>query len=403
MAELKTLMQREALMQALQGQPVSLNLPQDDLNGVAQDLSDRLLRGGARVGLADTRATLEASVPITATPLRMLQPFGNWLNARVVLRAQPAGAPMLESVTLGRIQVPPALALWVTRQVLAQYDLLEPVSLGLSALDEVRFDESRLNVRLKWDDDLQGQTLALAVPPEDWPRLVFYHQVVADTLATFPAETRRHPGVPLTALMGSVFRNAQTRTAQYGLMATHEADISDHAARENRAALVVLAAVANRLVLQELLPPEWGDAAHLPDASIRLRGREDFSQHFTVSALTALMLGGRMADTIGLYKEMMDANKADGGSGFSFNDVAINRAGIRLGQRARQDPVGLQFRLGGEEGLKRDEDFVPNVEDLPEFLGRVQFGARFGGLKDPRFLAVMEDVDRRVSGLPALN
>lgn len=401
MAELKTLMQREALMQALQGQPVSLDLPEDDLNGVAQDLSDRLLRGGARVALADTQATLEASVPIAATPLRLLRPFGNWLNARVVLRTQPTGAPMLDSVTLGRVQVPPALALWVTRQVLAQYDLLEPVTLGLSALDEVRFDESRLKVRLKWDDNLQGQTLALAVPPEDWPRLVVYHQVVADTLTAIP---KSHRGaVPLHQLIGPVFRMAQHRTTQYTLAASSELEVADLAARENRAALVVLAAAVNRVMLQELLPPGMSDIGAMPGASIRLRGREDFAQHFTVSALTALALGSRVADTIGLYKEMMDANKADGGSGFSFNDLALNRAGIRLGQRARQDPVGLQFRLGGDAPLTRDDDFVPNVDDLPEFLDRPQFMARFGGLKDRRFEAVMQDVDKRVSGLPALN
>lgn len=401
LADVKKLTQREVLMQALQGQPISLNLPQEDLSGVAQDLAGRLAQAGARVSLSDTHATLEASMPIAGTPLRMLRPFGNWLNARAVLRARPEGAPVLESVGVGRLSVPPALALWIARQVLAHYDLLEPASLGLAALDVVRFDEGRLQVVLKWDDNLQGQTLALALPPEDWPRLVVYHQVVADTLTAIPPSHRG--AVPLQTLIAPVFRMAQQRTTQYGLAASESVNLTDLAARENRAALVVLAAVVNRVVLQELLPPGLSEVSTMPGASVRLRGREDFAQHYTVSALTALALGGRVADTIGLYKEMLDANKADGGSGFSFNDLAFNRAGIRLGQRARMDPVALQFRLGGEVPLTRDDDFVPNVDDLPEFLDRSQFNARYGGLKDRRFEAVMQDVDRRVSGLPALN
>lgn len=401
MAELKTFTQRDALMQALQGKPVSVSLPEADLSGVAQDLAGRMLQAGARVALSDTHATLEASVPIGATPLRVLRPIGAWLNVRAVLRAQPDGAPVLESVQLGRISIPPALALWSARLLLAQYDLLEPAVLGLSALDVVRFDEKRLKVTLKWDDNLQGQTLALALPPDDWPRLVVYHQVVADTLNAIPPSHRG--AVPLQTLIGPVFRMAQQRTTQYGLAASDSTDLTDVAARENRAALVVLAAVVNRVMLQELLPPGLGEISAMPGASVRLRGREDFAQHFTVSALTSLALGGRLADTIGLYKEMMDANKADGGSGFSFNDLAFNRAGIRLGQRARQDPVALQFRLGGDVPLTRDDDFVPDVADLPEFLDRPQFNARYGGLKDARFQAVMQDVDKRVSGLPALN
>jgi hypothetical protein len=45
---------------------------------------------------------------------------------------------------------------------------------------------------------------------------------------------------------------------------------------------------------------------------------------------------------IGLFKEMTDARS---GSGFSFNDMAANRAGTRLGALAVGDPAKLQQRL----------------------------------------------------------
>ena len=158
----------------------------------------------------------------------------------------------------------------------------------------------------------------------------------------------------------------------------------------------------------------WADA--LPDAiegvvlgnevldamPVQLLAREDFAQHYTLSTLLSLMVGGRVADTVGLYKEMADADKGLGGSGFSFNDLVMNRAGIRLGQRARQDPVALLHRLGGEAALLSDRDFVPQVDGLPEFLNRPEFIRRFGGLNDARFRQVLDAMDQTLAGLPVL-
>ena len=43
------------------------------------------------------------------------------------------------------------------------------------------------------------------------------------------------------------------------------------------------------------------------------------------------MLIPRLSDVIGLYKEIEDSR---GGSGFSFNDIAADRAGTRFGEKA---------------------------------------------------------------------
>ena len=64
--------------------------------------------------------------------------------------------------------------------------------------------------------------------------------------------------------------------------------------------------------------------------------------------------------------------------------------------------MGLQQRLGADEALVSDDDFIPKVDDLPEFLGRDEFVHRYGGLKDGRFLRQMADIEDRVSALPVL-
>ena len=90
---------------------------------------------------------------------------------------------------------------------------------------------------------------------------------------------------------------------------------------------------------------------------------------------------------------------ARSGSGFSFNDMAANRAGTRFGERLLQDPVALQGRLAG--GV-RDEDLIPPVQDLPEFMPEAEFVRRFGGVGAPAYNALLADIDRRIAALPLL-
>jgi hypothetical protein len=405
LADLKALMSRESLAQALHGSPLSLSIPERDLNAVIQDLAGRLLQGGARVELTSTSLVLQLSAPIERSPLKMLSPAGSWLNLTAVLSLKSEGPPTLQSVRLGDLTLPPRLVLWAIEQVLQAHDLLAPANLLLSALSQVTVIGERLQVTLRWTDDLQGQTLALVVPMEDWPLLQTYDRHVLDALARGVGGNRvSQPQYPLRAVLHSAFMLAHQRTMAHGLLpVTDVSTPMSRAARENRAALVAVALAANNLSLEQLLPSQAAapKRPRLP-VSLRLRGREDFAQHYTISALMALMLGGRAADAVGLYKEMLDAGMGNGGSGFSFNDLALNRAGIRLGQRARQDPMGLQQGLGTEDALISDDDFIPRVDGLPEFLSHSELVRRYGGLKDARFSRQMADIDERVAALPVL-
>lgn len=403
--EVKALMSRDAFFSALGGQPIALAVPLQDVNAVMQDMAGRLVQGGARAELKGDTLMLHGSVPLERTPLKVLSALGAWANVTVTLGLKAEGAPTLDGVRVGRLNLPPDLVLWGAQRVLESQELLAPAQLMMAALSQVNVQDDRLNVTVRWTDQLQGQTLALVVPAEDWPRLQAYHAQVVAAIERVPPGSRMHPGHPLRELLRTAFVLAQQRTMAHGLLPATEGTLpaSEVAYRENRAALVAVALAANKLSLHQLLTRVDGqDVPPLPMASVRLNGREDFAQHYTISALMALMVGGRVADTVGLYKEMMDASKADGGSGFSFNDLALNRAGIRLGQRARQDAIGLQQRLGGDEALVSDDDFIPKVDDLPEFLGREEFVHRYGGLKDGRFQRQMADIEDRVSALPVL-
>jgi hypothetical protein len=131
-------------------------------------------------------------------------------------------------------------------------------------------------------------------------------------------------------------------------------------------------------------------------SGIRLAGRGDFSQHFALSAFIAATGGEGLSDMAGLYKEIKDSQ---GGSGFSFTDLAADRAGSRLGEtstRSKAFAKEIQHRLAG---TRNSALFFPAVKDLPEFMNQAEFQRRFGGVDEPAYQAMMEKIEGRIEGL----
>ncbi|HEX5374104.1 MAG TPA: hypothetical protein VFW84_15370, partial [Aquabacterium sp.] len=137
----------------------------------------------------------------------------------------------------------------------------------------------------------------------------------------------------------------------------------------------------------------------LPDKMLLLHGRVDFAQHYVLSAMLATSLGGRLTEAAGLYKELLDASPVGQGSGFSFNDIAADKAGNRFGQRARLQPMDLQARAA--EG-RTDDYFMPDVSDLPQFLSQQALQQRFGGVGSSTYNEMLGHIDARVDQLAVL-
>jgi len=165
---------------------------------------------------------------------------------------------------------------------------------------------------------------------------------------------------------------------------------------ENRAALLVLAFFANGRGLQAIVPAAASWPRPAPRA-VLLAGRQDLAKHFAISAAISAHSGAPLADAIGLYKELEDAR---GGSGFSFDDLAADRAGTRFGELAaggRGAARALQRRVlagGAAQGL------LPPVADLPGGLQEREFVRRYGGVGAPAYERELERIDGRIDALP---
>jgi hypothetical protein len=169
----------------------------------------------------------------------------------------------------------------------------------------------------------------------------------------------------------------------------------ESAAEENRAALIALAALFGDTRFERAAgaPPVGPRPDRKP---VALGGRHDFMQHFVISAGLAATGGTGIADAIGVLKEVDDSRH---GTGFSFTDIAADRAGVRFAEAAL-DPARarrLQDLLarGG-----REDAYFPKVADLPEFLDEPTFKRRFGAVDSPAYGKVVEEIERRLDALP---
>ncbi|MBP7133165.1 MAG: hypothetical protein KBA70_10455 [Aquabacterium sp.] len=397
----RRLINRDVLRKAFHGEPLTLSLTGAQARALAQDMSARVLHAPATLTLSARHADITLSLPVRQTPLRALHPLGNWLNVHARIRAAPSGPPVLTAVQVGELSVPPALALWVGQRIARAQGLHELTALALAAIETVQLSPTRVSATLRWRPELRAQASALLVPPDMLEALSRYHHQLAHLLNHPPAPESRHDQPrwdrPLHQLLPALMATAQQRSLAHAFTASAPR-LEDDAARENRAVLLVLGLYVNRVSLATLVPAARNWPA-LPARPLTLQGREDLAQHYLTSAALATDLGGRLSDLIGMYKELLDAAPQGQGSGFSFNDLAADKAGVRLGRIAVHDPLELQSRLSQAQS---DTDLLPDVRDLPEFLTAAQLQQRYGGIDTPAYRALMDNIDHRIAQTPAL-
>jgi hypothetical protein len=131
-----------------------------------------------------------------------------------------------------------------------------------------------------------------------------------------------------------------------------------------------------------------------------LRGREDWARHFCLSAALSIVENPFVSDTGGLVKEELDALTQ--GSGFSFSDLAADRAGVRFARAATSSEIAartIQTRL--QKGYSED-DFFPPASDLPENLTVEQFRRDYGGVGTQRYREAVREIEARLDRCPGL-
>lgn len=240
----------------------------------------------------------------------------------------------------------------------------------------------RLNLVYEWDPRSLGliheKGKQLLLSGDHQEKLILYYNQLVRTL-------RPHKGkkVSLALVLRPMF-----------IFSGRQSEISGNPVLENTALLQVLSLYSIQRGVKDLIHEDLQKQMEPPVAvAFTLYGRTDLPKHFLVSAGLAVSAGSRLSNFIGMVKEVEDSGK---GSGFSFADLAADRAGVRMGEAAAGSPAGaLDFQQKmGEAG--RETDFMPDINGLPEGIRELEFRKRYNDLDSESYARVNAEIDRRI-------
>ena len=358
--------------QARAGVVSSALVRERDVEVLLNHAAHRWFDAASRVRLQPRRATVQFSAHAPSNP------FGRWLNLELQLE-ETGGLPVIDGFRIGRLPLPPWLAERIGLYAVDRFGLGQELQLAAEVVRRVRFSPQQVLVTYAWQGDSMNRLFDGLLTADELKRLRVYSDRLVDLTARAPSIE-----MPMAQLLGPLFDLARQRSAA-----------GNDAAAENRAALVVLTLYANGHAVASVAPAARNWPRPRP-MRLMLAGRADFPLHFLVSATLACEGTTPLSQAIGVYKEVADSR---GGSGFSFNDMAANRAGTRFGALAVQDPQRLQDLVA--RGVS-DSELLPRTDDLPEFMAEPEFVRRYGGVGAPAYNALLAEIDRRIGQLALL-
>jgi hypothetical protein len=351
----------------------TLPLSERDLNLLLNYSVARTLDINSRVEL------YPASVGVSMTWRLPEKYSGHYVNASVRL-SQAADRMRVDSLEIGRLIIPG----WLIDPVLqllhaSMLEYSDEYRAVMQNIGEIHVDEEQVVVVYQWQPELTAQLKSrgyrLLFSDADKARLVAYHKKLQRIAGDIT--TRR---VSLEKIFPPLFELAALRSAGQG----------DPQA-ENRAMLLTLA--------MYLMGIDAGRFVDMPPGSRQRRmyltilNRHDLAQHFVVSAALTVSAGGGFANAAGLFKELDDSR---GGTGFSFDDLLADKAGVRLAELAtgtdRQARL-VQQRMSGQLS---EEDFMPTIDNLPPSIMELEFKQKYRDLDSEKYRLVDNEIEKRI-------
>ena len=302
-------------------------------------------------------------------------PLGLWLNASASAIGSHAGFPPFR-LKVGRLVLPTAAG-----RLLA--DLVRS-TLRLKGAEIPPLDE----VVQSFSIDLEYVVAKVALPSKTGlvdeviaaSSSAISHELVEATFCRIAAEQRAEPVETLSGLVRRTFAEGPEGSPDM----------------YNRASFVALSlgVVGDRA--EALFPraAELRKRCPFPEGPMLLQGRADLAKHWVFSAALTSVLGAQTAGNLGEWKELDDSLPK--GSGFSFVDLAADRAGVQTALLAldRQAAAATAKKLS----RANDDYMLPKLLlEAPEGLSAASFVRRFGGLERKDYSRAVSHIDQTLA------
>jgi hypothetical protein len=209
--------------------------------------------------------------------------------------------------------------------------------------------------------------------------LSFYQQQIEQIVSKHNPSQR----LSLAELMQPLFKQAYQRSTLQS------------AINENIAIIFVIAAYVNSNEIPFYLPIKALQFS-VNTYPVFLYKRSDQAKHFMLSAALTSTGGAQLADVLGQEKELRDAQSS---SGFSFIDLAADRAGMKFSEQALRSPQDARALQKTMSEIKDYASFMPNVQDLPEKLTQAKFTQQYDSINSKAYKDQIQMIDNRIEAL----
>jgi hypothetical protein len=352
-----------------------LDLNEKELNLVANYLLNRHVKSATKIGLHTDSLSILTTVTLPETF------FGRYLNVRLILTFNRAHRqPVLSEFKIGKQHIAPALADVLIDGFIRHSALQRYYILASNHIDDIELYADKIAIAYRFDAATYKETRQLLKFDTSHTAMRVYREKLIEIIDKHDRGWR----VSLAELLQPLFDLAAQRSTL------------DTAIGENKALIFTVAAYVNNQKIPALLDAN-------PDATAQHRfpvyvyKRIDIAQHFMASAAIGAAGNRHFADEAGAEKELSDAK---GGSGFSFIDLAADRAGLRFGEIAvsnAENARKLQLAMAQVNDYKA---FMPDVIDLPEKMDEQTFKRTFTSLDSPETQALIAQIDARIESCP---
>lgn len=380
MNRVKKIIQKAKPSQMRRRQRKKFTISEPDLNLVASygiNQGFKVKNLFIQIQLSENHIKLQSTYRILSTPM------GDYLNVIVDFKAQGPKIE-IETVKIGRVIIPGVIInpviLFVDR-LLMNYAFYQDVKVNSHAIKNISVRKRLLTILYEWDPktiaNLQESGKYLLIPEEHQDRLLVYYNHLAWIVKPYKGKK-----ISIAKILQPMFE-----------FAAQQSIISNNPIMENKALIQVISLYSTKNRINDFIRKERQDEISRPvRVTMILKGRNDLTKHYLVSAGISVSAGSAIANFIGLAKEVDDS---DGGSGFSFADLAADRAGVTLGELAIASTNNAGLLQKKMSGTLKESDFMPAIDRLPEGIMKIEFKKEYKDLDSKTYALVNDEISSR--------
>ena len=362
---------------------ITLAITEGELSHLAQLGSHTFAR-------LDTDLHFDGDTIKSRVSLRLMpNPAGEYLNLVFQLGQSSEGVGV-DRLAIGPLQLPGRwllpLVAWLADTLLQQ----QQASLLLASFRGFRIEGDTALFSVLPPPDVKAQlkqavkTLqAYRFPSGEQERVAHYYDLLVTLTAQGNANSRS-----FAAYLAPLMTDAANRRKRSSAVA------------ENRAVIWALTIYFSYGAFEALVGDLVSSQRALvrPPSGVTLGGRWDLMAHFIYSAGITLATRQGIGIAAGEFKELLDSG--NGGSGFSFADLAADRAGVQFVTAAIASEPTAQKLQQSIVANNNEDAFFPDISGLAEGLSEVQFRRLYGSTQSESYRQQLALIDGRIARLP---